>query len=95
MPREIFGPYEYSKFQKYLSGPLKVIRNIEATPYHTTIAYWILPASTNPAQVCDNCGDKASFILYDRDHMAQTTVYLWCKGHARPEYEEWLNEAEL
>ena len=93
MPREIFGPLEYSKFEKYLSSGLSVLKTIE-TGHHVTVAYHISPASLNTAHVCDNCGERARFLLYDRDHMAQTTVYLWCKRHASPAYEEWLGEAK-
>jgi len=92
MPREIFGPNEYSEYKKYLVGPLKSIKAIETTHSHTTIAYWIPPTTESDGRVCDDCGKKAFFLLYDRDHMAQTSVNLWCEDHVNESFKTWLNE---
>jgi len=93
MPKEIFGPYEHEAFREFISGPLVQIKNIEATRNHTTIAYWIPPSSINDKQICDDCGNKASFLLFDRDHMGQTSINLWCNDHVNPTFIRWLNEA--
>lgn len=95
MPKEIFGPMQYNDYKKYLAGPIKQIKNIESGRSHTTLAYWIPPNCCNESHVCDNCGGRADFLLYDKDHMSQTSVNLYCKSHANPAFEKWLNEAEI
>lgn len=94
MPKEIFGPNEYEKFRKYLTGDLKLVKAIETSHSHTTLLYWIPPTITSDYMICDNCGTKAEFLFYDRDHMAQTVVNLWCADHTVPLYKNWLNEAK-
>jgi hypothetical protein len=90
MPKEIFQSNEYEKYRKYLTGNLKLIKAIETCHSHTTIAYMILPTTDNENHKCDKCGSKASFLLYDRDHMGQTSVNLWCEEHVEPIFKEWV-----
>lgn len=95
MPKEIYSPLEYEKYKKYLQGPLKQIKNLDTSRSHTTIAYWVKPTSENEAHVCDDCGRRALFLLYDKDHLAQTSINLYCSSHANPAFHEWLKESDF
>lgn len=93
MPKEIFKPYQYPEYKKYLTGPIKQIRVLESTNSHITIAYWILPTSDNESHICDDCKGRASYMLYDMDHMSQTNINLYCQTHAHESFSKWLSEA--
>lgn len=94
MPKEIFGPAEYDKYRKYLTGDLKLIRVIEASHSHTSILYFVPPTINEDYMVCDKCGEKAEFLFYEKDHLAQTTVRLWCSEDTVPIYKDWLKNAK-
>jgi hypothetical protein len=93
MPKELFNPNQYNEYSRYLKKDLKLIKTIESTSAHHTFAYWIPPTNTNQLMVCDNCSARATFLVFDQDHIGQTSVNLSCGAHASPAFQGWLNEA--
>lgn len=91
MPKELFqlGSREYSK---YMSGGMTQIKTVESNMAHHTYLYYINPANTNTNLICDNCNNKAEFLLYDDDHMKQVYISLWCEEHAPAQFKNALEE---
>ncbi len=94
MPKELFTYQNYEEHKKHMDGPLKFLKSIEVSHSHTTIAYLIMPTTQNPKHICDDCKKTARFLVYDRDHMAQTAINLYCEDHAHPAFKDWVNEME-
>ena|SRR3990167_3641177 len=86
MPKE--STRDYSQIQPYLQGG-DFLRQIvvESSHSHQTVIYLLKPlldllSVSNPYRKCDDCGKRARYMYYDKDHTALYTLHLWCPDHA-------------